>query len=397
MTWSGLGSGLGGGVQDGRAFAAFDSGSGPALYVGGNFSTAGGIPANNIARWNGSSWSAVGSGTAGEINSLATFNDGSGEALYVGGTFTSAGGVAGTAAIARWRSTGWSSVGGGVGNGVHDAMTVYNSPTGFQLIASGGFTVAGGIPANHIAAWNGTAWSALGAGLGFAVDNTFVHNDGSGLALYAAGGFTTVYGGVTLNHIAKWNGTTWSALGTGANGNCGAMASFNDGTGNALYVGGTFSTIAGTAVANVARWSCAPSASVTAFGNGCAGSTAVTPTLSAPQLPSLGNSLFSVTVGQGLPGQTAYLFVATGVTTAPVLLGGYCPIHLDPTSLGLFLSLGIGPFPAQVALNGSVSYPLPIPSTWSPGTMVALQAAITDPANWPVALGMTNALLLTLN
>jgi hypothetical protein len=29
----------------------FDDGAGPALYVGGNFLTAGGLPASNIARW----------------------------------------------------------------------------------------------------------------------------------------------------------------------------------------------------------------------------------------------------------------------------------------------------------------------------------------------------------
>ena len=32
------------------------------LYVGGDFTVAGDVPANNIAKWNGSSWSALGSG-----------------------------------------------------------------------------------------------------------------------------------------------------------------------------------------------------------------------------------------------------------------------------------------------------------------------------------------------
>ena len=36
--------------------------SGSALYAGGYFTTAGGTSANYIAQWNGSSWSALGSG-----------------------------------------------------------------------------------------------------------------------------------------------------------------------------------------------------------------------------------------------------------------------------------------------------------------------------------------------
>ena len=36
----------------------------------------------------------------------------------------------------------------------------------------------------------------------------------SGTTLYAGGGFTTA-GGVTVNCVAKWNGSAWSALGTG--------------------------------------------------------------------------------------------------------------------------------------------------------------------------------------
>jgi hypothetical protein len=38
--------------------------SGPALYAGGDFTTAGGGSANYLAKWNGASWSAMGSGPA---------------------------------------------------------------------------------------------------------------------------------------------------------------------------------------------------------------------------------------------------------------------------------------------------------------------------------------------
>jgi hypothetical protein len=45
--------------------------SGSDVYAGGNFKTAGGGAATNIAKWNGSSWSALGSGMIGGFHALA--------------------------------------------------------------------------------------------------------------------------------------------------------------------------------------------------------------------------------------------------------------------------------------------------------------------------------------
>ena len=44
------------------ALTVFDDGTGAALYAGGMFTTAGGVSANSIAKWNGSAWSPLGSG-----------------------------------------------------------------------------------------------------------------------------------------------------------------------------------------------------------------------------------------------------------------------------------------------------------------------------------------------
>ncbi|MCE7986676.1 MAG: hypothetical protein DYG89_36345 [Caldilinea sp. CFX5] len=43
------------------------------LHAGGNFTTAGGTPGSRIARWNGSSWSALDKPTAVAFFSLDTF------------------------------------------------------------------------------------------------------------------------------------------------------------------------------------------------------------------------------------------------------------------------------------------------------------------------------------
>jgi hypothetical protein len=76
--------------------------SGSDLYVGGRFTTAGNAAANYIAKWNGSSWSTLGSGLSSppeiwvSVSALAV----SGSDLYVGGAFTTAGGKV-SANIAR--------------------------------------------------------------------------------------------------------------------------------------------------------------------------------------------------------------------------------------------------------------------------------------------------------
>ena len=70
---------------------------------------------------------------------------------------------------------------------------------------------AGGVAANYIAKWDGSTWSALGSGMMVIVDALAM--DGAG-NLYA-GGFFAFAGGVAANNIAKWNGSTWSALGSG--------------------------------------------------------------------------------------------------------------------------------------------------------------------------------------
>ncbi len=71
-------------------------------------------------------------------------------------------------------------------------------------------------------------------------------------------------GGGSASHIARWDGSAWSALGSGITGAVLVFALFShdDGAGPALYVGGDFSTAGGLAVDNLARWTgCASSSS----------------------------------------------------------------------------------------------------------------------------------------
>ncbi len=125
------------------AAAVFDDGTGPALYVGGDFNFAGEVVANNIARWDGKSWSPLGSGTNSRVSALTVYN---GE-LIAGGEFTAAGGTV-VNHIARWDGTTWSPLGSGMNERVY-ALTEYNG----ELIAGGSFTTAGGNVSAYWARW----------------------------------------------------------------------------------------------------------------------------------------------------------------------------------------------------------------------------------------------------
>lgn len=254
-SWSGLGSGLNGSVT---ALAVFDDGGGDALYAGGSFTVAGGSTANRVAKWDGSTWSALGTGIGGggvpRVFALTVFNDGSGDALYAGGRFNNAGGAAATT-IAKWNGSSWSALGSGTNVEIR-ALCVYNN----ALYAGGLFTTAGGAPANYLARWNGSSWSNVGVGTNGFVRALAVYNDGGGNALYVGGHFTTA-GGSPASSIARWNGATFSALGSGvvpgtfAPG-VRALLAFDDGspTGTTLYAAGDFATAGGVSVNNVARW-----------------------------------------------------------------------------------------------------------------------------------------------
>ncbi|MCK4873180.1 MAG: hypothetical protein KAS72_10680 [Phycisphaerales bacterium] len=247
-TWAPLGSGTDGSVW---ALTEYDDGAGPSLYVGGEFTTAGGESAAGIARWDGSAWSSVSDGTNGAVWALTAHDDGTGEALYVGGFFSAAGGESANS-IAAWDGNAWSSLGDGV-NGSIRALATFDDGMGDALYAGGLFTMAGGASANGIARWNGSTWSAVGSGMNGTVYVLTVFDDGSGPALFAGGHFTTA-GGQAALRIAKWDGSTWTPLGNGTNDAVRALAVFDDGTGPALYVGGWFTTADGQTAARIAKW-----------------------------------------------------------------------------------------------------------------------------------------------
>ena|GEM_PF-6116120 len=101
-SWSPLGAGVNGTV---RALDVFDDSTGLSLYAGGQFTTAGGNPASRIAKWNGNQWLPLHGGVTGaseRVYALASADDGGGPALFAGGHFYFAGGVP-ASHISKWR------------------------------------------------------------------------------------------------------------------------------------------------------------------------------------------------------------------------------------------------------------------------------------------------------
>ncbi len=260
-TWVDVGEGFNAAVRD---LIVWDDGTGPALYACGDFSVLGGP--NRVAKWNGTNWESLGLGVGLDgggtnrppANCMAVFDDGTGPALFVGGGFSTAtnpdGTVINALCIAKWDGTRWYSVGGGVDSSV-EILYAFDDGTGPALYVGGWFTNAGGVPANRIAKWNGQSWSALGSGLSNPVNGLTSYDDGTGPALYVSGQFTTA-GDQPANYVAKWDGQNWHPLGSGMNVSVIDLATYDDGTGPAVYAGGGFVTAGGVSVARVARWAC---------------------------------------------------------------------------------------------------------------------------------------------
>jgi hypothetical protein len=201
------------------ALAEFDDGrgGGPRLYAAGGLGSAGGVPLEDIAMWDGVQWSDVGGGvTGGGVFAMAVFDDGTRPALYVGGTFTAAGGKP-IARIAKWNGVEWSAVGGGVSGGIPGTavldMRVWDDGGGPGLIVGGCFSNAGGVPTQAVARWRNGVWSGFGNSLGSApyVKSIAIMPSATGSSLICAGRITGLPG-MPFKGLVRWNGAAWEDI-----------------------------------------------------------------------------------------------------------------------------------------------------------------------------------------
>ncbi len=174
------------------------------LYVGGSFSSSGATSLNNVAHLVGSQWEAMGSGLFGSavimpvVNAIETHNG----TLVVGGSFVRAGAVQ-ALNVAAWDGTQWSPLGSGVDGGVRKLASYRGS-----LYAMG----AAYLPSSHqnfVMSWDGTSWTLVGD-----FDDRVEDLQVIGDRLVVTGRFTEV-NGVAANRMVLFDGTKWAPFSGG--------------------------------------------------------------------------------------------------------------------------------------------------------------------------------------
>lgn len=200
------------------------------MYVGGSFSDVGGVTNTNIAKYDGTNWSAVGTAvTGGGVRSIIFSNTG---VLFIGGDFTSAGGDTNCNSVAYYDSStsDWEPLSTGL-NALVLCLLWHND----YLYIGGNFTDAA-YP--YLCKWNGTAFSSVG--------DILLNNGVSALAkdskgnIIAGGAFTDAGNNIGADYIGIWNGTVWESFNGSPNGAVKEIAVSND---NTVYVAGTFSAL----------------------------------------------------------------------------------------------------------------------------------------------------------
>ncbi|MGE3173842.1 MAG: hypothetical protein AB7O97_14555 [Planctomycetota bacterium] len=153
-SWQALGAGMNGSVA---ALAVRRNGY---LIAGGVFTTADQLPAQRLANWDGTRWTPLGTGLTGGFlftaaTAMAVLPD---DSVAVGGSFAFAGGIP-AANVARWTGSSWSSMGSGLTFVTALAMHRGN------LLASNSSPVTAGNLSSNLVRFVGGAWTPFAPGL----------------------------------------------------------------------------------------------------------------------------------------------------------------------------------------------------------------------------------------
>lgn len=202
------------------------------IIITGEFASVSGVSCTYVARWNGTSWAAMGTGLPAVGKCLAIYN---GE-LYAGVD------AIGSSTLHKWNGTAW------VASGpfTEPIHTLYVDPVSNTFYAGGQFTT----PGKYVAKLNGTTWAGMGAlpaGTSSfpAVNAISVHNN----TLYVGGTFG---GGTTTQYFAKWNNVS-SFVNVHADQPNQPVFAMAQQDGN-LFVGGAFSKIGTGNTRCLAQW-----------------------------------------------------------------------------------------------------------------------------------------------
>ncbi len=233
---------------DGSVLATVSSGD--FLYVAGNFTNAGGVSAQSIARYNISEgkWDSLGSGIIGAVNDILL----DGNYLYAGGGFSEAGGQA-VNNIARFdlENQVWEKLGNGLTGDISNVSDLHKIDT--DIFVGGTFNLAGEDSANNIARFDieNETWHPLGSGL-----NSNVYSMGGLENELIVTGYFSVAGSDSAFKIAKYDieAENWSSFEEEFIGArlviMWSVLQIEDN----VYIGGEFDSVGTLAAQNVVRY-----------------------------------------------------------------------------------------------------------------------------------------------
>jgi hypothetical protein len=231
-SWSALGSGLPQGMT-GYRMAAYNG-----LLIVGNQEWMGTF---RLMAWNGSSWSAIKSGGVGHVADMCVYD---GELVVVGDSMVDRGAYIDNVYWVRsWDGSSWMSLSGWSG-----------SPSSLAVMDDTLYLGGADIP--YLQAWTGSAWESRSTAAFATPDvdgtiNCMVSHNGK---LVVAGDFNFIDGD-TCNNIATWNRTSFAPITTGLTGGTYGWVRALECFGERLIVAGDFDHAGSVEANNVAEWS----------------------------------------------------------------------------------------------------------------------------------------------
>jgi len=130
------------------------------------------------------------------------------------------------------------------------------------------------VMSGNLARLSSGQFSPVAAGRPAEIITLAVAGTGAGRSLYAGGLFTTL-NGTLVNGVARWTGSGWAPLGGGVQGMVRSITHLDEPSGTSIVVAGVFEKAgtAGVSVQNVAKWdghawSIGPSLSLPIFAGG---------------------------------------------------------------------------------------------------------------------------------
>jgi hypothetical protein len=253
--WNHVGTGPSGASSLNGTVGALITGAPGVLYVGGNFINAGGkANADRIASWNGSAWSALGPTLNGAVRAIA-YHQGK---VYAGGVFTDAGNNTNADFLAVWDGVSWAPFcNGGPGPSFGASVNALQI-IGSTLYVGGAFqngadiaSADGLLACDLTTGASSSPFDSEGDGTG----NVYTLTADSDGALYAGGTFSNLAGESAADFVAMMDGGGWHALGSGPNGAVAGIVRSLATNGTDIFIGTDASDIAGIAQADhVAKW-----------------------------------------------------------------------------------------------------------------------------------------------